>query len=102
MRRGKLQAWRCPNGHVTLQHDQVCVSCGASLRELHIVPEAVLELVTTVRVNPTGEPYQLGIAVTRAGRARTICRVEGTVRGLGHDRVLLERHGDVITARGRR
>jgi len=102
MRRGKLQAWRCPNGHVTLQHDNVCVSCGASLRELHIDPEAVLELVTTVRVNPSGEPFQLGIAVTRAGRARTICRVEGAVRALGHDRVVLERRGDMIIARGKR
>jgi len=60
----------------------------------------VLELVTTVRVNPTGEPYQLGIAVTRAGRARTICRVEGPVRAVGHDPVVLERRGDMIIARG--
>jgi len=66
-----------------------------------IPARAVLELITTVRINPAGEAYRLGIAVTHAGRARTICRVEGHVRGLGHDRVLLERRGDVIIARGR-
>jgi hypothetical protein len=98
----RLQAWCCANGHMTLQHDAACVACGALLHELRIVPDAVLELVTTVRVNPTGEPYRLGIATTRSGRARTICRVEGAVRGLGHDRVVLERRGDVIIARGQR
>lgn len=98
--RRRLKAWNCANGHLTLQHDAACATCGASLRELHIAPEATLELVTTVHVNPTGEPYQLGIAVTRAGRARTICRVEGAVRALGHDAVVLERRGGMIIARG--
>lgn len=101
-RNKKLAAWRCVDGHMTLQNDAACTMCGASLREFHIAPDAVLELVTTVRVNPSGEPFQLGIAVTRAGRARTICRVEGAVRALGHDHVVLERRGDTIIARGRR
>lgn len=101
-RRAKLLAWRCSHGHISLQHDRVCATCGASLEELAIAPDAVLELVTTVRVNPSGEPFQLGIAVTRAGRARTICRVEGAVRALGHDPVVLERRGDMIIARTRR
>jgi len=101
-RRKKLTAWRCIEGHMTLQKDPACTTCGASLRELRITPQAVLELVTTVRVNPTGQPYQLGIAITCAGRARTICRVEGAVRALGHDRVLLERRGDMIVAHGRK
>ena len=100
--RRRLQAWSCTRGHTTLQHDNVCASCGARLHEFLINPEAVLELVTTVRVNPSGEPFQLGIAVTRAGRTRTICRVEGNVRALGHDRVILERRGDMIVARSRR
>ncbi len=102
MRRNRLHAWRCERGHITLQADAACTSCGGRLHELLIAPEAVLELVTTVRVNPSGEPFQLGIAVTRSGRARTICRVEGAVRALGHDPVVLERRGDVIIARGRR
>ena len=102
MRREKLKALRCIHGHITLQQDPACTTCGAALRQLCLAPFAVLELVTTVRVNPSGEPFQLGIAVTRAGRARTICRVEGAVRGLGHDPVVLERRGDMIIARGRR
>jgi hypothetical protein len=72
------------------------------MQEFRIAPDAVLELVTTVHVNPSGAPYQLGIAVTRAGRVRTICRVQGAVRGLGNDRVLLERHGGMIVALGRK
>jgi hypothetical protein len=102
MHRARLDAWCCTRGHVTLQHDPRCTTCSAPLHELRIVPEAVLELVTTVHVNPSGEPFRLGIAVTRSGRARTICRVEGAVRALGHDRVILERRGDMIIARGRR
>jgi hypothetical protein len=102
MRRQRLSAWGCARGHITLQHDSACAACGASLGAMHIAPDAVLELVTTVRVNPTGVPYQLGIAITRAGRARTICRVEGAVRALGHDRVVLERRGDMIVAHGRK
>lgn len=102
MRRERLTAWRCIHDHMTLQKDAACTSCGAPLRELCIAPDAVLELVTTVRVNPSGEPYQLGIAVTRSGRARTICRVEGAVRALGHDAVVLERRGNMIIAHGRR
>ena len=100
--RRRLQAWKCANGHLTLQRDPVCATCGASVCELYIAPEATLELVTTVRVNPTGEPYRLGIAITRAGHARTICRVEGSVRALGHDPVVLERRGDMIVAHGRK
>jgi hypothetical protein len=100
--RRRLQAWCCANSHLTLQHDDACTTCGARLHEVHIAPDATLELVTTVRVNPTGEPYQLGIVITRAERARTICRVEGAVRGLGHDRVVLERRGEMIVAVGRK
>ena len=102
MMRRRLQAWICARHHMTLQHDSECGTCGASLHEFHIAPDAVLELVTTVHVNPSGEPFQLGIAVTRSGHARTICRVEGAVRALGHDRVVLERRGDMIVARGKR
>jgi uncharacterized OB-fold protein len=98
-RRARLQAWRCHAGHVTLQADNTCATCGSTLRALWIRPEATLELVTTVRINPSGQPFRIGIAVTRAGHARTLCLVEGDVRGLGHDAVLLEHRGDTIVAR---
>jgi hypothetical protein len=96
-----LPAWRCSRGHGSLHPDDVCTSCGEPLIACRILPDAVLELVTTVRVNPSGQPFQLGVAVTRAGRLRTLCRVEGAMRGLGYDAVVLERRGDVIIARRR-
>jgi len=61
--------------------------------------DAVLVLVTTVRVNPTGTPFRLGVAITRRGRARVLCRVEGRVRESGHDRVVLEERDGVVVAR---
>jgi hypothetical protein len=63
---------------------------------------ARLVLVTTVRVNPSGAPFRLGVAVARRGRERVICVVEGALRGLGYDRVLLEERDGIIVARRRR
>ena len=60
---------------------------------------ARLVLVTTVRVNPSGTPFRLGMAIERRGRARVLCVVEGAVRGLGYDRVLLEECDGVTVAR---
>ena len=60
---------------------------------------AILVLVTTVRVNPFGAPFRLGVAVMRAGKTRVLCRVEGRVRGNGNDRVILEERNGVVTAR---
>jgi len=99
MRRQQLDARRCAEGHLSVQLDERCVVCGRAMRAMRIRSEAVLELVTTVRVNPSGEPFQLGVAVTRAGRVRTLCRIEGSVRGHGNDAVVLERRGDMIVAR---
>ena len=61
--------------------------------------EARLVLVTTVRVNPTGAPFRLGVAVMRSGRERVLCVVEGAVRGLGYDWVVLEERDGVTVAR---
>jgi hypothetical protein len=60
---------------------------------------ARLVLVTTVRVNPSGAPFRLGVAIEGCGRARVLCVVEGAVRGLGYDRVLLEECRGVTVAR---
>lgn len=101
-RRRSLAARRCARGHVSLHADAACAACGSPMRDVRIRGEAVLELVTVVRINPTGRPYQLGVAITRAGHVRTICRVEGAVRGLGNDAVMLERRDGIIVARARR
>lgn len=97
-----IEARRCRSGHVSLQADPACALCGERMQPVRIRADAVLELVTVVRVNPSGQPYQLGVAVTHAGRARTLCRVEGMVRGAGNDAVVLEQRGDMIVARPRR
>ena len=98
-RRRPLDAWRCHAGHVYLHPHAACPVCGRSLRATRVPPVATLLLITTVRVSPAGSPFDLGLAVTVAGRARTLCRVEGRVRGTGRDSVLLERHGATIVAR---
>ena len=63
------------------------------------VREAVLVFVTTVRVNPSGVPYRLGLAIARSGRTRLLCRVEGEVRESGRDRVWLEECHGIVVAR---
>jgi uncharacterized OB-fold protein len=83
-----LDGWRCGRGHAFVHEHKRCPACGASLRSTRIGARAKLVACTTVRVTPSGEPFRLGVAVTREG-ARTLCRVEGGVRGNGYDRVLL-------------
>jgi uncharacterized OB-fold protein len=102
MRAPRLDGWRCPRGHVYLHAHETCPECGLRLRATRIAPRATLILVTYVRVSPSAEPFRLGLAVTRCGRARTLCRVEGCVRGNGRDAVLLHRRGETIIARAAR
>lgn len=99
MRVARLPGFACARGHAYLHAQDACPACGASLSALFISPHATLVLATIVRVNPAGEPFALGIAVTLSGRARTLCRIEGGIRGHGHDRVVLEKRGDVFVAR---
>jgi uncharacterized OB-fold protein len=98
----RLDAWRCGRGHVFLHPHPACPECGERLAATRVSAAARLLLATTVRVNPTGLPYVLGLAETECGRARTLCRVEGPVRGGGHDAVRLERRGATVVARTRR
>jgi hypothetical protein len=92
-------ATRCERGHVHAQQlDSVCGVCGARTQATRLCADATLVLVTTVRVNPFGAPFRLGLAVTRYGRARVLCRVDGAVRGSGHDRVVLEAREGVFYA----
>jgi hypothetical protein len=105
-RRISVTATRCERGHVHAhpQHDSSCDACGARTRATRVLADATLVLVTTVRVNPFGAPFRLGLAVTKCGRARVLCRIEGAVRGSGHDRVRLEARAGVfyaVAVRGR-
>jgi uncharacterized OB-fold protein len=98
----RLSAFACARGHTYLHAHDACPQCAAPLRRRWIPPAATLTLDTTVRVTPGGEPFVLGIAVTRCGRARTLCRVDASIRGHGYDRVILERNGDIFVARRRK
>jgi hypothetical protein len=99
-RAGRLRAWRCGLGHVQLNEDTSCGACGRPLRPARIGAAARLIAATTVRVNPAGRPFVLGVAVTRCGRARTLCVVETPIRGNGRDAVRLAERDGVIVARG--
>ena len=95
-----LAAWRCHRGHVHLHVAARCPACGGRLQSVRVAPGARLIALTTVRVNPSGRPFVLGLAVTRCGRARTLCVVEGEIRGNGRDAVRLCNERGVIVARG--
>lgn len=101
-RRGGIAGVRCARGHVHAQAGAGCPECDAPTRPTRLAGAATLVLVTTVRINPSGAPFRLGVAVTRSGHARVLCRVEGAVRGLGRDRVQLEERDGVVVARAAR
>jgi len=83
-----ITAHRCAEGTLYLHPHQACPACGSPLAAVRIPPSARLVTHTVVRVNPSGEPFRLGVAVA-AGGATTLCIVEGDVRGHGRDRVTL-------------
>ncbi len=101
MKHHRLPAWRCAHGHVQLHEAAACPACGAPLLRGHVNGAARLIASTTVRVNPSGRPFILGVAVTRCGRARTLCVVEAPVRGTGHDAVWLCSEEGRVVARSR-
>jgi hypothetical protein len=105
MKRGEsthLAAWRCQRGHVHLHGAVSCPDCGSSLQAARVAPDARIIATTTVRVNPSGRPFVLGLAVTRCGHARTLCVVETEIRGNGRDPVWLCNEAGVMVARARR
>ena len=94
-----LTGWRCARGHAFLHAHAECPACAAPLVPTRVGAAATLIACTTVRVTPSGKPFRLGVAVTREG-ARTLCVVEGRVRGSGYDRVVLVRAGERYLALG--
>jgi uncharacterized OB-fold protein len=83
-----ITAYRCPLGCLFLYRHQRCPNCSGLLLDVRLPGDAVLLTHTTVHVTPTGQPVRLGIAEVRRG-LRTLCIVEGGVRGNGRDRVQL-------------
>ncbi|UCG52264.1 MAG: hypothetical protein JSW58_01535 [Candidatus Latescibacterota bacterium] len=70
-----LTVFQCPTGHAFFYPHDVCPLCGTSLRETKSSPDAWLVSSTTVRVNPTGAPYLLGLAQVENG-AKTLCIID--------------------------
>lgn len=97
----RINALRCPRGRLYLYAHDICPCCGGRLTPVRIPSRARLVAHTTVRVNPSGVPYRLGVAVTASGAA-TLCVVEGEIRGNGRDRVTLVERGGRFHARGAR
>ena len=89
MSRRPLNAWRCHCGAAYLFEHPACPSCGGRLQPTRIADAARLLTHTTVRVNPTGSPYRIGVAATSCG-ATTLCVIDGDIRGTGYERVRLE------------
>ncbi len=96
----RLAGWACRRGHAFLHVHPACPDCGDRLLATPLAPQARLLAVTRVRVGPVDGPFDLAVAVTRAG-ARTLCRVETGVRRSGHDAVVLTRRGNEFVARRR-
>jgi len=97
----RIDALACACGALVLHARPECPACEGRLFPARVAARATLVASTVVRVNPTGTPYRLGVARV-AGGARTLCVVEGAVRGNGRDRVRLERRDGRVYARAAR
>jgi uncharacterized OB-fold protein len=65
---------RCSSGHEFFHEYACCPQCHASLRPTEVDGTAELIGDTTVRVNPSGNPFRLGLARLPSGAA-TLCIV---------------------------
>jgi uncharacterized OB-fold protein len=87
---------RCRNAHEFFHAYDSCPSCGGSLEAVRSGARAVLLTATTVRVNPSGEPFRLGLVRLESG-AGTLCIV-GDERLRPGDHVTLSRQDSVYHA----
>jgi uncharacterized OB-fold protein len=84
-----IRIYVCKNRHTSFENRDACATCATPLEAFSADPEAALISHTTVRVNPTGEPFVLGMAEIASG-AKTLCVVEGEI---GERVVLYRRDG---------
>jgi uncharacterized OB-fold protein len=73
---------RCSNGHAFFEVYERCPRCGGRMEPITAGDAATLVSVTTVRVNPAGRPFRLGLAEVECG-ARTLCIVEDKHADIG-------------------
>lgn len=91
----RIPLHRCANGHEYFYRHARCPACDAPLEEGVVDGAAILAGYTTVRVNPSGKPFRLGLARIASGAA-TLCLIDDDA-GVG-DAVTLRVTGDVFHA----
>jgi uncharacterized OB-fold protein len=92
-----LVLYGCHSGHVYFVRHALCPKCQLELVENHQPAAAVIVSQTTVRVNPTGTPFRLGVAEVGSG-AKTLCVIEESVPHGDGVPVTLARRGDLYHA----
>ena len=92
-----LQLYRCGSKHAFFRRYSECPLCGASTSGVREHPRATLISQTTVRMNPGGDPFRLGLAQTDYG-ARTLCIIETGVSHDENETVMLRRKGELYYA----
>jgi len=92
-----LLLYSCPSGHAYFIRHAHCPECRLELAESRQPSTAVIVSQTTVRVNPAGPPFRLGVAKVESG-AKTLCVIDETVPDGDLVSVTLERRGDLYHA----
>jgi uncharacterized OB-fold protein len=88
---------RCENSHAFFYSHPTCPYCGGAVRPADVPPLARLVSRTTVRVNPNGTPFGLGLARLPCG-AQTLCILaESSDMAVGSE-VIVSRRGDLYFA----
>jgi len=89
----------CACGARFAHRDDACPQCGRQLCPARVRSVGRLLCETTVRVNPTGHPFRLGL-VRLAKGVTALCIVSGLTRGSGYDRVRIVTKDGVFHAIG--
>ncbi len=95
MTQATIRIYGCKAGHACFTSGAGCPACGGTLTERAEPAQATLITQTIVRVNPSGEPFGLGLAETQSG-ARTLCLLD---EGIATTNVVLYVHDGRYRAR---
>jgi len=95
-----LTLFKCGNSHTFFYPHNVCPECGNELIEIKSPNDAVLVSRTTVRVSPTGSPFELGLARVESG-AKTLCIIEEGYGDTDTDEVVLFKKNGLFHASGK-
>ncbi len=91
----RIAVYACARGHASLEPARSCEHCDLPTSVVFRRNAARLLANTVVRVNPSGQPFQLGVCEL-VGGLRSLCRIVGDVRGDGTDWVALASNQDGV------